>query len=289
MTEAYWMQPDFNERMNGLDLPESILERTEEVTDNQPLIVSEPTPEWYWYDATDEALVLNVHQSYAAIGAAACVGGLLYRHPENYLPAPDHSMFEISTSLGTPQWTQFSLAYDKIFTTLDDDNFYESNADAENATIELQSIVNMVGWHRFDTEEQTTQLVAPYWGSITLGGQLSAAAVEYIKLHAGDTEHTVHYQPGTRIMQLIGARIFDDITPESGVGVMADGRFVSNTAAAMFSGSLEVLPLSHYRDERGLQYTSHNLDSATTRLWAFAGVAKIIGDAHRHYAELAKD
>jgi hypothetical protein len=58
----------------------------------------------------------------------------------------------------------------------------------------------------------------------------------------------------------------------------------------MGTGSLEVLPDDYGLEDssKGYTYTSHNLDTTLSQLWAFTGVAKLIGDAHRHYEQQAK-
>jgi hypothetical protein len=99
---------------------------------------------------------------------------------------------------------------------------------------------------------------------------------------------SITHPTGSAVLEAINDRLFDSGTRiGSGVVLGQDGRFISNTGVVMGTGSLEVLPdeVRNYGDEdpRGYRYTSHNLDSEMTQLWAFAGVARLIGDVHRHY------
>jgi hypothetical protein len=172
---------------------------------------------------------------------------------------------------------------------------------AKDAVTELDSIMLALAHFRFEVPTKTPQLIDMYAGSITLGGQIATAVKDFVRAKAKDYSYamagsgieikgydSITHPTGSAVLEAINDRLFDSGTRiGSGVVLGQDGRFISNTGVVMGTGSLEVLPdeVRNYDDEdhRGYRYTSHNLDSEMTQLWAFAGVARLIGDVHRHY------
>jgi hypothetical protein len=286
MAEKYWETDAFITEMDGLQEPLAIKSRIDDISDNSAHIAAESVPEWWWVDADENELRVYVHQTYLQIAQAGQVGNeLSYVSPE----ISTESRFVADPS---PDSTWASLIADtnSIFRPINDDNFNALNGEATAVLAELNSIVSTVQWQRYRTKELTPQLLAPYWGNIGLGGYLSGEAKKFIQLQAGEADTTVDYPPATQILRALGSKAFRATQFHSAVGVESDGRFTSNTALLAGTGSLMVLPEeTYYADEqRGYQYTSHNLDSEFTQLWAFCGLAKLLGDAHRYYDSLVE-
>jgi hypothetical protein len=280
MAEKYWLTDEFIAEMDGLQVPDIYKTRGFEAFKERPRIASETVPEWWWVDATEHELCLNIHQSYFDIAASAMIGNKLSRvNPED----AKESRFTAATTREEPQWARISVNLGEIFRHIDNENIHDIHHEASIVISEFDSMVAAVQFLRFHTHEPTTQLILPFWGSITAGGTLSLAARDYIKAQADNSAHEIEYSAGTAVMRSINNTAFGGEAMACGVGVGPDGRFLSNTGVVMGTGSLEVLPEEIFDDDRGYQYTSHNLDSPFTHLWAFCGLAKLLGDMHRYY------
>jgi hypothetical protein len=307
MAEKYWTNPVYLETLQGKDKPETWRDLAKYDHKDGPSISTDkiPTNEWFWFDADEESLSFNVHQSYFHIADAARYGRTFGISPR---PAPDQninprqmslpltdSYFNALSHINDPEWATFILKWSDVFSNLEEDDQGLTHSRAEDVINEIDSTVYAVSRFSFAVPTLTPQLISTFFGSLSLDGALSAPAKVFMQQEAEksyDPETTSHdnefvyYARASNVLTAIGKILFGTET-RSGVGINTEGRFVSNTAVVMGTGSLEVLP-NEVDEDRGYRYSSHNLDSALTRLWAFAGVAALIGDAHRHYDEKAR-
>jgi hypothetical protein len=307
MPGKYWMHPDYVQSLQGLDQPLPWHEFFDTEPERSPNIWHDeiPTNEWYWFDADNETLSINVHQSYFDIANAARSGGVMalpLRQPDyvnrNQLSLGiQESLFRPETNLDNPEWASFVLRWSDAFSDLTDDT-NQVHVAANDAIHELDSIVFAVSHFRFEVPTLTPQLIDTFGGlTLTLTGVLSPLARDGVieKAMEGLTEtaaitkrEVIYYAEGSDVLNSIGRLLFSDQEiSASGIGLFPDGRFVSNTGVVMGTGSLEVMP-DEVRNGKGYRYSSHNLDGALTQLWAFGGLARLIGDTHRHYEAEAK-
>jgi hypothetical protein len=306
MTGKYWTHPEYIESLHGLEQPQTWHEIVQNKTLRRPMVSLDETPtnEWFWLDADEDTLSVNVHQSYFDIANAARYGGCLALrptepprlnlHPDQLDLGIDgyESYFTPLTKREHPEWASLVLSWSDVFADLSTTEIHTVDLKAKDAVTELDSIMLALSHFRFEVPTRTPQLIDTYAGTITLGGQIAPAVKDFVRAKAKDFSYemagSITYLSGSAVLEAIGSRLFDSGTNiGAGVELRQDGRFVSNTGIAMETGSLEVLPdeVRNYNDERprGYRYTSHILDSAVTQLWAFAGVARLIGDVHRHY------